>query len=214
MRYEIRPLGRWTGPLTVDRARSARFRAPWDDTLKLLGREVDLLDGDLIVVQVDADPSEIRRDGMLRHHARVGFPGVRISFTSRHGPLTYATDAYDRWMGSDPPGWQANVRAIALALEALRAVDRYGVTHTGEQYRGWTAIEAQPSVMTADEAARVLAGYASGFDAATILSSAAVRTAAYRIAARRTHPDAGGAAADFHRVTEARDVLARANGAS
>ena len=36
--------------------------------------------------------------------------------------------------------WQANVRGIALALEALRAVDRYGVTQQAEQYRGWTAL--------------------------------------------------------------------------
>jgi hypothetical protein len=35
---------------------------------------------------------------------------------------------------------EANVRAIALALEALRKVDRYGVTKRGEQYAGWKAL--------------------------------------------------------------------------
>jgi hypothetical protein len=65
-----------------------------------------------------------------------------VSFESRFGPLRYATDRYaPRWSG-DPPGWQANVRAIALALQALRAVDRYGVSTRGEQYTGWSALPA------------------------------------------------------------------------
>jgi hypothetical protein len=41
-----------------------------------------------------------------------------------------------------PSGWQHNVRAIALTLEALRAVDRYGATETGQQYTGFKALPA------------------------------------------------------------------------
>lgn len=41
--------------------------------------------------------------------------------------------------------WQINLRAIALGLEALRKLDRYGITSRGEQYTGWRAIEATPS---------------------------------------------------------------------
>jgi hypothetical protein len=206
-RFSIRPLGLWDRPTTDPRASSSRFRASWDDTVRLLLNEVDQLDGSLVVIQIDADPSELRRDGMLRARARVGFPGVKVSFDSRHGPLTYATDAYEQRWGGDMAGWQANVRAIALALEALRAVDRYGVTHTGEQYRGWSAITAAPAEqeLTVAEAARVLADVA-GVEPAS-LNTAEAATRAFRAAARTAHPDAGGNADVFRLISKARDVL-------
>lgn len=143
-RYSIRPIVTWTDPVTECRLSSGTFRASWDATLALLKDETEHLDIEgPIVMQIDVKEADLRADGMLRTRARVGdFPGVIISFQSRFGPLRYATDAYEqRWSGS-LPGWQANVRAIALALEALRAVDRYGVTKRGEQYQGWTALPA------------------------------------------------------------------------
>lgn len=202
--YTVRPLDPWLGPATSPRRKSP-FSATWTNTLLMLDREIRQLGGRRFVLQIDVSERWIRNDGELYARAQPASPAVRIAFESRHGPQLYPCDKF--WH------WQANVRAIALSLEALRKVDRYGVAGHGEQYRGWTAIEAQPTQMTADEAARVLAGYASGIDAATILTSAAVRKAAFRLAAQHTHPDAGGDPADFHRVTEARDLLARLNGA-
>lgn len=181
MRYEIRPLGPWTGPVTTDRKTGAQFRAGWDKTLELLRIEADLLGASTLVIQVDADPADIRRDGMLRARARVGFPGIRVSLDSRHGPLTYATDAYEYW--------QANVRAVALSMLALRAVDRYGVSRAGEQYRGWSAIEAGDDG-TRRAAQDLIAGYGG--------LTAALKT---------THPDHGGDPDAFRRVMEARRVL-------
>jgi hypothetical protein len=213
-RFQVRPLGPWGRPVTDPRASSSRFRATWDDTITLLLDEVGQLDGTLVVVQVDADPGDIRADGMLRARARVGFPGVKVSFQSRYGPLTYATDTYEQQWSHATPGWQANVRAIALGLGALRAVDRYGVTRTGEQYRGWSAIAARPAedTLSVDEARRVLA------DAARVgpgsLSGETAIAAAYRRAVRKAHPDAGGDPDVFRLVTAARDVLLGAGGRS
>jgi hypothetical protein len=175
------------------------FKAAWGDTVALLQREVDHLGGQVIAVQIDIASGDIRRDGMLYARARATTPAVKVSFDSRHGPLTYATDTYDQW--------QANVRAIALSLRALRAVDRYGVAGSGEQYRGWTPIAAQAAEqdLTRDEAARVLAD-AAGVEPTALGDPAAV-TAAYRVAARTAHPDAGGNADVFRLITAARDVL-------
>lgn len=202
MRYEIRPLGAWLGPITADRP-AGRFRAPWADTLTLLSRETEQLDARLVVVQVDADPGGIRRDGMLRARARVGFPGVRVSFQSQHGPLTYATDAY-----SD---WQANVRAIALSLQALRAVDRYGVSRRGEQYTGWQALPSKPAEpnLTVDKAAAWLASHIDKVNAADVIRDPAIRDRAFRAAAKAHHPDTGGRADLFRLTTQARDLLSR-----
>lgn len=205
MRYEIRPLGQWTGPSTKQHRRrsAATFTARWQSTLDLLGYETEKLGAYLVVLQVDVRAGEIRRDGMVRADARVGHPGVRVTFDSRHGLLTYATDTYT--------GWQANVRAVALGLEALRAVDRYGISKSGEQYRGWAAIEA---AMSAEQAAGVLAQAAAGWwTAGDVLRDPDARRRAWRAAARRHHPDVAGAdpaaAETYHRARAARELLDR-----
>lgn len=205
MQYRFRPLTHWHQPETKNRTPAYRFSAAWPDTLNLLGSETDKLGARLVVIEVDATEDEVRRDGMLRANARVGFPGVRISFESRHGPLAYATDVYD--------GWKANVRAIALGLQALRAVDRYGITRTGEQYRGFTALPSGANTkMTREEAAAFLAAGQDGFTAADLLRDREAVRRAYRAAAKLHHSDVGGNDALFAKVNEARDVLL--NGAS
>lgn len=133
--WQVEPLGSWGRPETKNRASHGRFKASWTDTMDMLTSEIAKLGvRGAIALRVDVQRGDIRLDGMLRANARIGFPGVVVSFESQYGPLSYATDAYDHW--------QANVRAIALSLQALRAVDRYGVSKSGEQYVGWRAIES------------------------------------------------------------------------
>jgi hypothetical protein len=113
------------------------------------------------------------------------------------------------------PAWQNNVRAIALALEALRKVDRYGVTNSNEQYTGFRAlgsgIEMPAAQMTMDEAARFIVTAGGQLPADEILvesiKQGPKRKAAYARAAYRLHPDTGGSAADFQRLQEAKRVL-------
>jgi hypothetical protein len=169
------------------------------DTLDLLGSEAEKLGAKLVVLQIDADETDIRRDGMLRARAKVGHPGVVVSFNSKYGPLRYATDAYEQQYSTEAPGWQANVRAVALAMQALRAVDRYGVTKRGEQYVGWRAIGAPvDGFSSADEALRWMREKAGpGPEDASL----------YRVLAKRLHPDAGGDPADWDRLDKARQLL-------
>ena len=88
---------------------------------------------------------------MLRADAKSASPAVVVAFESKHGPLLYRCDRYvARYYGRED--WQENVRAIALTLEALRAVDRYGASASGEQYRGYRQIEATPAAMDRDTA--------------------------------------------------------------
>lgn len=209
----------WTDPITEPRTVSP-FKAGWTDTLDLLRREVDAItDTDqLVVIEVDTAAGNIRNDGGMRADAKVEFPGVVVSFDSRHGPLRYATDEFLRagWQSYRMPAWQCNVRAIALALEALRKVDRYGVTHRGEQYTGWKALGsgmAMPAAqMSVDEAARVLhaAGSPESLEVphTSLIGNPRLIGLAYRAAAKHLHPDVGGDEAMFKRVTEARDLLA------
>jgi len=194
--YKVRPLASWTDPVTATRRGSHLFRAGWEATLELLEREAyNLGCTGPIVLQVDVQQADIRVGGMLKSRAKVGFPGVVVSFTSRFGPLRYASDAYEQEYPDSLPSWQANVRAVALALEALRAVDRYGVTRRGEQYQGWTALpasHAQGSKLFTD-AGEALAWMkrCAGADATDDPK------ALYKLLGRRMHPDMPEGSADL-----------------
>lgn len=208
LQYEFKPIGIWTDPLTpADVRKRSPFKASYDDTLSLLFREAELLGARRLVLQVDLQASQIRRDGLPKDGARYGSnPGVIVSFDSKHGPLRYATDAY--------ASWKANLRAIALALEDLRAVDRYGVSKRGEQYRGWAAITAGTGgglFSTRDEAETWLRKVAAEEGIDTWASWEAL----YRALARRLHPDTGsseelfkhlGAAAAFLGIGESKNA--------
>lgn len=183
VRYQIEPMPAW--PHDSGTPRRSPFRASWSDTLELLGRELDHLGvRGAVAIRVVATDADVRRDGMLRANARVRHHGVILSFESKHGPLTYPCASY--------PDWQANLRAIALALQALRAVDRYGVTVRGEQYAGWRAIEAGPTAVfpTKADARDWLLRFTG------VLTSTPDQSL-LRLAARRAHPDVGGTQADW-----------------
>lgn len=200
MDFIHRPIGQWPGPLTTQRKR-APFRAGYNDTLKLLDAELRYLAARDVVLQVALVERDIRQDGKPRADARPLHPGVILSFRSKFGPLSYPCDRFDDWTD--------NLRAIALSLQHLRAVDRYGVTKRGEQYRGWTPLPDKTNdslPATVAEAAIVLASL-SGLEPGRIVRSREVAADAYRAAAKKTHPDRGGDPADFRRVQAAKEVL-------
>ena len=211
--YLVRPLGEWTDPETAVRRGAHVFKASWRDTLTFLGDEIEKIGGQSpVVFQIDVQEGDIRLDGMLRANAKVGHPGVVISFVSRYGPLRYATDAYEQQYYGGLPSWQANIRAIALALHALRAVDRYGVTKRGEQYVGWRAITAGGATFgSADEAAAWMRVYAAD-ELGLVLPATVTQSpkALYRAMARKMHPDQGHPRADWDRLDEARRMLEQA----
>lgn len=196
--YTIRPVSDRTN--FTGRHRRSAFDASWSATESLLMREVRHLNGKDLVVEVDVTEMDIRNDGRIRANARPSTPGVRIAFESVHGPLTYSTDRFNHW--------QDNVRAIALGLEALRKVDRYGITKRGEQYAGWKALPGgramPPSHMTRDMAYDVLYAAASvGPDDDRVWSDKDLA----RAARRGTHPDFGHPREDWDRVETALQTL-------
>ena len=195
MDFEYRPITLWPGPMTKGRKR-AKFRAGYQDTLGLLDRELRHLGARKIVLQVALTPGEIRLDGRPRSGSRPAHPGIILSFESKLGPLSYPCDRFDLW--------EDNLRAVVLSLQALRSVDRYGVTRRAEQYRGWAQLPG-PGSMDRGDAVAVLAAYYHG----PIHDQEALGNA-YRAAVLATHPDRGGDAEDFKRVQEAKEVLEKA----
>lgn len=188
MKYTTRPLSDRTWLRPAAQRQRARFDAKWAQTLKLLEIEIDKLGGRDVVIEVDVTELDLRQDGMLRSRAQVKSPAVVVAFdTDKHGPMLYRCDRFaETWY--DRPGWQENVRAIALTLESLRAVDRYGATETGQQYAGFKALPAgramPASHMTITEARHVLVR-ANGYHEPVGFSDAFL----YKRARRLTHPD-------------------------
>jgi antitoxin (DNA-binding transcriptional repressor) of toxin-antitoxin stability system len=137
--YTLRPISDRT-PFTGKHVYSD-FDSTWSATQQLLARELRAINARTIVLEVDFRERDLRLDGQLRADARCQSPAVRLAFDSIHGPLVYATDRFvGRGYKRRMDDWQHNVRAIALGLEALRKVDRYGITRRGEQYAGWKAL--------------------------------------------------------------------------
>lgn len=184
------------GPVPRGAGKSSPFDASWGSTVELLARELRHLDARQIVLEVAGlGEGDLRLDGLPRANAVLG-DAVRISFESKWGPQRYATAEFTRryWSSSGSAGWQANVRAIALSLEALRKVDRYGVSKRGEQYQGWKALpqstDPADSIQTQAQAQALIDSY-GGIVAAL----------------KETHPDRGGNPDEFRKVARAKELL-------
>lgn len=202
-----RPIESWPRELTTSRVRSP-FSAPWGSTAVLLKSELTAL-GDgrnaaHAVLQIAIAEADLRIDGRLRANVTPAHPGVILAIESRHGDLAYPCDKFT--------GWRDNVRAVALALESLRRVERYGITETGQQYTGWKAIEsAAPKTATEVETAEAL--LRSYVDDNEKDPETVSLKSAYRTAVAITHPDRNKRAdyrAEWNGVETAAQILKKA----
>lgn len=202
----------WPRKLTSNRQYS-RFKANYSQTVDLLERELSHLGAHSIAVQLAIRPEDIRLGGQMRAYTQPSHPGVILSFTGRYGAVTMPCDRYTHW--------HDNLRAIAVSLEALRAVDRHGVTTSGEQYKGWkqlpSGIEMGPAVdtMTVEDAARVIAAMCSIPDFyQPMIGAVDTFKTLYRRVALESHPDVGGNRAKWDKFQQAADVLKKHHGIS
>lgn len=212
-RLNVGPIGEWPGTLTPWSERKASpFSASLGSTLQILGREVYALVDTLaqqnsVELLIAIPASQFRQDGRPYARANAEHPGVILSLDSRHGHLSYPCDTFRTW--------QDNLRAVALALEALSKVDRYRVTRHGEQYRGFLAIESTSmpaGFSTAHAAWAFLMGVATGAGDVIRVENAerGALVLALRTAQRKSHPDMGGDPSVFQRVTLAEAKLREA----
>lgn len=159
------------------------FRMGWDDALDSLEREIELVGGDDVLIGVVLDPAYIGISGKLKvgWFTKLRHVGAEVSFSTPDGKrLAFHTDGYKEL--------RQNVRAIAAGLEALRAVDRYGITSSAEQYAGF----AQLAAGGPDPArGKVLVEREGGIRAALM----------------RYHPDRGGNDRDFADVQAYRESV-------
>ena len=201
MKFTFRPIDNWPRQKNK-RPKDSPFRSRYSQTTDLLERELDMIGASKVVLQIDLPESQIRTDGLPYSKARTIFQGVIVSFESKHGPLKYLTDSFN--------DWQENIRAIALGLEALRKVDRYGITKRGEQYTGWKQLPAAVSEkeFESDRHAADFISKHSGVPVDEILDDKEIAKKAYWTAAKKLHTDKeGGDKVLFGLLVKAKELL-------
>lgn len=193
----FRPIEEWPTPggrRSPEKRQRSRFEAHWSATLELLRYELGRLGADAVVIRLDLTDKDIRLDGWPRANSRPGHPGVVVEWQIGEAWYGRANDLYD--------DWHSNARVIALTLEALRAVERWGAV-SGEQYEGMR-LEIEAPRSGALEAKRILAHHAGVIS--DIWEDMDIKIV-YRMAVQNTHPDAGGSAEAFNEVQDAWRVL-------
>lgn len=208
VQYVARQEGAWRGKLRTGRMQSP-FKGDFNSTLELLDIELHQLIHKMkyrtgqspdALIELAVSREQIRLDGGLRGDAQPRDPGVAVIVTTPKETLRFQTDRF--------LVWRHNLRAIALALEALRKVDRYGVTDSGQQYSGFAALPAgEPGLLNLDQAAALLCMVAGEGDAVGVRVDLEYGKSVWRKAVLRAHPDQGGDAETLRRVNRAAEML-------
>mgnify|MGYP000712282402 CR=1 FL=1 len=137
-RYPLTWPAGWKRTPTAQRAR-ARFRSGrtelsiYEATQRLQG-ELERLERGIGGVVLSTNV-ETRLDGMPRSDRRApADPGAAVYFRLKGQPRCLACDKWDRVAD--------NIAAIAAHIEAIRAVDRYGVGTLDQAFAGYAALPA------------------------------------------------------------------------
>lgn len=129
----------------------------------------------------------LRLDGRPRSDENPADPGAAIYFSFKGKATVLACDTYHQ-VGD-------NIAALAAHIEALRAIERYGVGTIEQALAGYKALPA-------DSAADWRAVF--GFPADSSPSVDQVDKA-YKAAAKERHPDVGGTEIEMSHLNRARD---------
>lgn len=176
------------------------FKTGHSETLRLLDRELRMVGAIEPLVQLALHEKEFNRNGDPYSGAIPEHPGVIVSFRKKVKRLS----AGDKTEFVDVPlsfpcntfrTWEANLRAIAIAMEDLRRIDRYGVSQGAEQYLGFRALPPpgpdHPEVMTVDAAARLICRMAGvALDVNKVIADRELFRDLYQGCAKKLHPDA------------------------
>lgn len=155
-----------------------------DEACRMLQTELDRLKTTRQVLSCNV---KRRLDGApYSGQAQPNDTGVAVYFELKGKPVSLACDKWDRV--------EDNVWAIAKHIEALRGQERWGVGSVERAFTGYTALPAP--------------GQTGGLSWWNVLGVAINATPdqvkdAFRILAKKHHPDAGGDAELFHRINAA-----------
>lgn len=179
----------------------SRGRITPDVARKSLRQELGRLGARNVVISTNIP---VRQDGEM--HAgmadrKVADPGIAVYFSLKGKQMVMAQDAYVSIAG--------NMRSLALAIEAMRALERHGGGTMMERAFGGFAALPGPEGSKPKRPWYIVLNYGESDEARADLSVEEIE-ARYRTLAKRRHPDAeGGSTEAFQELTEARDEAVR-----
>jgi hypothetical protein len=160
------------------------------DALKRLQgelRRLGVYDGDWLL----STNVRLRLDGLPYSNDRPPEdPGAAVYFRLNTQDRVLACDQWDRVAD--------NVGAIAAHIEAMRAIDRYGVGTLDQAFAGYAALPAKGDTWRST----------LGFGPDDVVTADAVQRA-FRDRARQAHPDVGGSDQQMATLNAARDAALR-----
>lgn len=173
----------WTQKEPLTHAQAVRRLT---DELRRLG----VVDGDWIL----SSNLRVRLDGLPYSDQRQpDDPGVAVYFRLSGKDRVLACDQWNRVAG--------NIAAVAAHIEALRAIERYGVGSVEQAFAGYAALPPKGGTWRS----------ALGFAPDQAVTRDAIDKA-FRERARTSHPDVGGSHEAMAALTAARaEALAEAN---
>lgn len=216
----------WPGAAKPPRA-PAIFKMKYSDSKALLRRELQRVGARDARLALDIRQGDLTTSGEVYADVKPLTSRVLLTFTrSVAGALRSLQFPCWQYLA-----WQHNMHAIALTLEALRAVERYGATTGDQQWKGFAAlgsgddagraINTQALALSPERAARILVeshptmggSNAVGVDvlARAMLdrdASASMMTLAHE-SRSHAHPDRSGNDGLFATVNAAFQVLQR-----
>jgi hypothetical protein len=185
---ETYPLTWPVGYRRSDQRISSPFKQSMEKAQKFLRKEIDRLGAGKLVVSSNIP---IRKDGMFYADwmsKKIDDPGVAIYFQYKGKAVSMCCDQY-------LTVWE-NVYALGKAIEALRGLERWGVSDFLE--RAFTGFTALPASVTSQPTIWEILGLPGKPDGMEDI----VR--AYRNKAREVHPDKpGGSKEKFQALQEA-----------
>jgi hypothetical protein len=151
--------------------------------IDILRKQIALLGGEHAVISTN---TKLRLDGLpYSQQAQPSDKGVAVYFAHKKRPMCFACDRWDKV--------QDNVYAVAMTIEALRGIERWGGGKMMEEaFTGFTAL---PGYSHWD-----VLGLKPGASATEI-------EAAFRGKAKLVHPDVGGSEAEMAKLNAARSAL-------
>lgn len=175
------PAGR---QMTASRKTNHNFKTSFARARDLCIEEVRRLGGTDVIVSSNI---KLKRDGnpeAVDWGKVIPQPGVAVYFTRKGKQLCFACDCWAHV--------QDNMHAISLTINALRGISRWGTGDMMEAaFTGFTALPPAPS-----------SDWWTTLGVSVNASEEQVREA-YRILAKKHHPDVGGDAELFRRVQAA-----------
>lgn len=200
MQYRYMPEIKWrAAPKDLKTPKASYTRA-----FSLLRYELSRIKATDVILEAGFRLDQLRNDGQPYLNAKPEHSSCRLSFKKGgKTPLSFECGSFS--------AFHVNVYLIAMTLERLRAVERYGCTQGDQQYRGWSQLPPSGGggIQTAEwaskeDALQFLADVAGNVDDVYLPDLPHV----YRDAARKAHPDAGGSNELMSKVNRARDFIA------